>query len=75
MENQLDDAIARCRFKQIVKLSTSGMKARAEKHSEEIDLLLMIGRDLYVIECKCVLFPVEAADEYFFISRMKQAEI
>ncbi len=74
LAEQLKIAVEKCRYKQIVRISEAGIKLKASARIEEMDLLFAVGRDLYVIECKCVMFPVEVIDEYLFVTRIKQAE-
>jgi hypothetical protein len=74
VESELREAAKQCPYGQIIKMSSAGIEVVSKGEREEIDLLLEVGRDLYVIECKCVMFPVELSHEYLFISRIKDAE-
>ena len=63
-----------CRFSQIVFVSPPGIVlSNDDGTSEEIDLLFSIGRDLYLVEAKACLFPVEIEDDYFLTRKLVEA--
>jgi hypothetical protein len=74
LHSELTSALEQCQFRSLVKLSKPSLVVATEEGKEEIDLFLCIGRDVYVIEAKCALFPVEPRSEYFFRKKMHEAD-
>jgi len=66
--------VANCSYGQIIRVSDASVRLRHDRDSEEVDLLLSIGSDVYVIENKLTQFPVELNEDRHFVERMKQAD-
>jgi hypothetical protein len=54
-----------CAFGNIAFVSPSSITLKDDDgQEEEIDLILCLGKDLYIVECKAALFPVEVEDDF-----------
>jgi hypothetical protein len=71
VKKELERALLNCEFRSIVFVSSPGLNLRApDNNVEEIDLLLAVGRDLYIVEVKATLFPVAVEDDHFLKQKL-----
>lgn len=73
---QTVEAVEKCRFSSLVFVAGPCIILRdpVDGAAEEIDVILSLGRDLYLIEAKCTLFPVDLSDEANLIKKFEEAD-
>ena len=75
LRDELLRAKADCLYGEIMYVSDISLQLkRGSGEREEIDLLVIIGKDAYVIEAKCDLFPVDVPDEFYLTRKITDAD-